>query len=494
MGHASGDTASTGIKGLDHILRGGIPRNRLFLAQGDPGSGKTTLGLQFLLEGARQGEKGLYITLSETKEELEGVARSHGWDLNEIALFELTPPDAGDEETSLFHAADVELNETVGALLAEVERVRPSRVVFDSLSELRLLSQSALRYRRQILLLKQFFIGRQCSVLLLDDRTSESGDLQLQSLAHGVLFLEHLSPLYGSDRRRLRIVKLRGVQFQGGHHDFEIRRGGIEVFPRLVAAEHRIEFERTQESTGVSDLDALFGGGLTRGSSTVFMGPAGTGKSTLAIQCAVAAAHRGHTAAIFAFDEARATACVRAQSLGIPLAEEEKRGHITIQQIDPAEMSPGEFAQTVCDVVRQQQSRVVVIDSLNGYIQSMPDEQFLTLQLHELLTFLGQNGVASILVMAQHGMLGPGMKSPFDVSYLADAVVMLRHFEAGGRVRRAISMVKKRGGPHETTIREMLLSSKGVAIGPPLEAFRGVLTGVPTYVGSQTPLLSDDDA
>ncbi len=439
--------------------------------------------MQFLLEGARQGERGLYITLSETKEELEGVARSHGWDLSEIALFELAPPDAGDVETSLFHAADVELNETVNALLAEVERIRPSRVVFDSLSELRLLSQSALRYRRQILSLKQFFIGRKCSVLLLDDRTSESGDLQLQSLAHGVVFLEHLSPLYGSDRRRLRMVKLRGVQFLGGYHDFEIRRGGIEVFPRLVAAQRGIDFERTQESTGVPDLDNLFGGGLTRGSSTVFMGPAGTGKSTIAIQCAVAAAQRGHNALIFAFDEARATACVRATSLGIPLVEEEKKGNVIIQQIDPAEMSPGEFAQTVCNLVKAQDARVVVIDSLNGYIQAMPDEQFLTLQLHELLSYLGQHGVATILVMAQHGMLGPGMKSPFDVSYLADAVVVLRHFEAGGRVRRAISMVKKRGGAHETSIREMMFTSNGIAIGPPLEEFRGILTGVPTYTG-----------
>lgn len=489
-------TASTGIVGLDEVLNGGLPRNRLFLAQGDPGAGKTTLGLQFLLEGVKKGERGLYITLSETKEELLGVAESHGWSLDEIALFELAPPErlSSDEENSLFHPADVELNETARLLLAEVERVRPTRVVFDSLSELRLLSQSALRYRRQVLSLKQFFIGRQCTVLLLDDRTSEAGDLQLQSLAHGVLLLEHLAPLYGSSRRRLRVVKLRGVHFRGGYHDFDIRHGGIVVFPRLVASEHRAVFVREDQSTGLPALDALFGGGLPRGSSTVFMGPAGTGKSTLAIQLAVACAQRGENAAIFAFDESRDTVCARARALGIPLEEQMATGRITLQQVDPAEMSPGEFALHVRRAVDERHVGVVVIDSLNGYIQAMPEERFLTLQLHEMLTFLGQNGVISVLVMAQHGMLGPAMQSPVDVSYLADSVVMLRHFEAGGRIRHAISMLKKRGGMHEKSIREMRFAKDGIHVGAPLEDFRGILTGVPTYVGTNNdPLLTDED-
>ncbi|MDX2022870.1 MAG: ATPase domain-containing protein [Deltaproteobacteria bacterium] len=496
MAAAAERIASTGISGLDEVLDGGLPRNRLFLAQGDPGAGKTTLGLQFLLEGVKCGERGLYITLSETKEELLGVADSHGWSLDHIALFELTPPErlTSDEENSLFHPADVELNETARLLLAEVERVRPTRVVFDSLSELRLLSQSALRYRRQVLSLKQFFIGRQCTVLLLDDRTSEAGDLQLQSLAHGVLLLEHLSPLYGASRRRLRVVKLRGVHFRGGYHDFEIRRGGIVAFPRLVAFEHRASYTREQQSTGLPSLDALFGGGLTRGSSTVFMGPTGTGKSTLALQCAVASAVRGENAAIFAFDENRDTVCGRAHDLGIPLQENIDNGRITLQQIDPAEMSPGEFASLVRRAVDERQVRVVVIDSLNGYIQAMPEESFLTLQLHEMLTFLGQHGVISILVMAQHGMLGPGMQSPVDVSYLADCVVMLRHFEAAGHIRHAISMLKKRGGIHEKTIREMRFGKNGLHIGAPLEAFKGILTGIPTYVGETAPLLTDEDA
>lgn len=486
MSATAARTASTGISGLDGVLNGGLPRNRLFLAQGEPGAGKTTLGLQFLLEGAAKGERALYITLSETKEELLAVAESHGWSLDNINLFELTHTErASDEEMTMFHPADVQLNELIRLLLAEVERVRPARVVFDSLSELRLLSQSNLRYRRQLLSLKQFFVGRDCTVMLLGG-ASEGAETHLQSLVHGVLLLEHMSPLYGATRRRMRVVKLRGVHFRSGYHDFEVRRGGIIAFPRLVASEHHIAYEEGQQSTGVPGLDALFGGGLSRGTSTIFLGPAGTGKSTLAVQLAVAGAERGESAAIFAFDESVATVCARASALGIPLEHHVNTGRISLRQIDPAEISPGEFACSIREAVEERDVRMVVIDGLNGYVQAMPEEQFLMLQMHELLAYLSQQGVVSVLVMAQHGMFGLGMQSPVDISYLADAIVMLRHFEAAGHIRQAISMLKKRSGTHEKTIRELRLTKDGVEVGKPLRAFRGVLTGVPEYVGNRS--------
>jgi circadian clock protein KaiC len=475
---------ATGVDGLDDILGGGLPPNRLYLIEGNPGSGKTTLALQFLLEGQRHGERGLYVTLSETKDELHAVAHSHGWSLDEIAVCELIPSEDSlrpDTQPRMFHPSEVELSETTQAVLAEVERAKPTRVVFDSLSEMRLLAQNPLRYRRQILALKQFFIGRQCTVLLLDDRTSEETDLQLQSLAHGVVSLEHLAPEYGAERRRLRVMKMRGMWFRGGYHDFLIRRGGLAVFPRLVAAEHHRPFDRGAAPSGVAALDALLGGGLDRGTSALLMGPAGSGKSSIATQYVVAAAARGEKAAVFAFDESLGTLLARSAGLGMGLRAHLDAGRVRVQQVDPAELSPGEFAHAVRSAVEQGGARVVVIDSLNGYLNAMPEERFLTIQLHELLTYLGQQGVVTLLVVAQHGLFG-NMQAPVDTSYLADAVVLLRYFEAQGRIRRAISVVKKRSGAHEETLRELRMGPAGLIVGEPLEGFQGILTGTPTVL------------
>ena len=483
--------ASSGVAGLDEILEGGFPRGRLFLIQGDPGVGKTTLALQYLLDGRRNGEIGLYITLAETRDELETVSASHGWDLDGIAIYEqrFDPILGLDEENTLFHPAEVELAETTSALLAEVERVKPDRVVIDSLSELRLLAQSGLRYRRQILALKQYFAGQRATVLLLDDRTSEVGDQQLQSVAHGVLSLDQLAPLYGGDRRRLRAVKMRGVAIKGGYHDFRILRDGIQVYPRLVAADHTETFTPGILESGSEELDRLLGDGLSHGSSSLFLGPPGSGKSVLAMQYAVAAAKRGDNAIVFAFDEARHVALTRAKGLGLEL--EGYPGSVTVQQIDPAEMAPGEFVSIVRTAVEREHARVVVVDSLNGYMNAMPQEQFLVLQLHELLTYLGQRGIITILIVAQQGVVGGSMSSPVDVSYLADTVLLFRHFETRGRLRKALSVLKKRTGGHETTIRELMIGPVGIRVGPALTEFHGVLTGVPQYVGGADTLLAE---
>jgi circadian clock protein KaiC len=469
------------MSGLDDVLGGGLPRDRLYLLQGDPGVGKTTLALQFLLAGAEAGEVCLYVTLSETKEELRAVAHSHGWSLDKLALFELPLGDRADggDENTLFHSSEVELAETTKLLLDEVARVKPARVVFDSLSEIRLLSQGALRYRRQVLALKQFFVGRHCTVVLLDDRTSDPGDLQLQSLAHGVLSLEQLSPVYGAERRRLRVLKMRGVRFRGGYHDFALQTGGMKLFPRLVAAEHRTGFERGQLRSGVPALDALVGGGLDRGTSTLLMGPAGTGKSTVAIQYAKAAAALGQRAAVFAFDESVSTLLTRSAGIGLDLRPEVAAGSIELRQVDPAELSPGEFVEAVREAVDERGARLIVIDSLNGYLHAMPEEQFLTLQLHELLTYLGQRGVITVMVVAQHGLVGAGMQSPIDVSYLADGVIVFRHVEMAGQLSKAVSMLKRRTGPHEAAIRELCIDQTGVRVGEPLRGLQGLLTGLP---------------
>jgi circadian clock protein KaiC len=491
---------ATGSEGLDLVLHGGFPANRLYLVEGDPGTGKTTMALQFLLEGARRGEPVLYVTLSETKEELTAVARSHGWSLEGVSLHELVPPEESlktETQYTIFHPSEVELGETTRAVIDEVERIQPRRVVFDSLSEMRLLARDPLRYRRQILALKQFFAGRRTTVLLLDDRTSADADLQVQSIAHGVVMLEQMALDYGAERRRLRVSKLRGSRYRGGFHDFTIKTGGVEVYPRLVASVHRQEFMPESVTSGVAELDALLGGGLDRGTATLIMGPAGSGKSSVSAHFAAAAAVRGEVAAAFIFDEGVNTYLKRSAGLGADLQTHVGAGRLQVQQVDPAELSPGEFAHKVCEAVERGGARVVIIDSLNGYLQAMPDERFLTAQMHELLTYLNQQGVVTILVMAQHGFMGSGMNSPVDVSYLADTVVMLRYFEAGGAIRRAISVVKKRTGPHEDTIRELRLSaSRGVEVGEPLTAFRGVLTGVPIFVGGaakKAPLLGEDD-
>ena len=485
-------SAPTGVAGLDDIVRGGFPAGRLMLIEGDPGVGKTTLALQFLLEGQRLGERGVYVTLSETREELELVAASHGWSLKGIDLFELAPADAlrGDDQNTLFHPSEVELAETTKAVVDLCDRVKPQRLVLDSLSEIRLLAQSPLRYRREVLALKQHFAGRACTVLLLDDLTGTNADGHLQSLAHGVITLEKLVPLYGAQRRRLRVGKLRGVDFRGGYHDFVIERGGVVVFPRLVASEHRHDFEGGVASSGMPELDAMLGGGLDRGTSALLLGPPGTGKSALSTQWAAAAAGRGEKVFIYAFDESIGTMEARSRSLGIDLPAHEKAGRIVVRQIDPAEVPPGQLTFQIRGAVENEGARMVIIDSLNGYLQAMPDESFLVLQLHELLTYLGRQGVVSLLVVAQHGLVGASMVSPTDVTYLADTVLLLRHFEAAGSLRKAVSVLKKRTGKHESAIRELRLSEKGITAGEPLTKFRGVLTGVPTYEGSADALLA----
>lgn len=487
---------STGIAGLDVILEGGFPSERVYLIEGEPGAGKTTLALQFLLEGVRSGEAGLYITLSETKEELTSVAESHGWSLDGFHIYELVPPEdvlKPESQYTIFHPAEIELGEATSAVLEEVERIKPRRVVFDSLSEMRLLAREPLRFRRQILALKQFFAGRRTTVLLLDDIAFGSLDLQVRSIAHGVISLEHLAIEYGTERRRLQVVKLRGSRFRGGYHDFKIETGGLNIFPRLVASEHRFEFVRETIQSGVPELDTLLGGGLDRGTSTLILGPAGCGKSTLAAQFVAEAASRGEHCAAFIFDELKETLISRTAGMGIPMGMHLDEGYLTIQQIDPAELSPGEFADTVRRSIERDKARIVVIDSLNGYLNAMPDERYLTVQMHELLTYLNQQGVVTIMVMAQHGFLGAMMATPVDVSYLADCVLMLRYFEAHGAVHRALSVVKKRTGKHEQTIRELEITSKGVRVGRPLTEFRGVLTGVPLYDGVKNQLSEDTD-
>lgn len=486
MAQVQGDgepLVGTGIKGLDHVLGGGLPKDHVYLVQGDPGAGKTTLSLQFLLEGAEHGEKGLYLTLSETRRELEAVARSHGWSLEPIRIYEQLVTEHSlteDEDTTMFHPSEIELGQTIARILEEVERVQPQRVVLDSLSEIRLLSQSTLRYRKQILGLKQYFSNRGATVLFLDDRTSEGNDLQLHSVPHGVLILERRAPLYGAPRRRLEVVKLRGVNFSGGFHDFTIERGGIRVFPRLVAAEHRGHPEEGSLSSGIEEIDSLLGGGIELGASTLIMGPAGVGKSTLATQYAAAAANAGHHAALFVFDESRRSLFARSRAIGLDLQTYVESGSISVQQVDPAELAPGEFAHLVRESVEQRNAKVVVIDSLNGYLNAMPEERFLTLHLHELLTFLGDHGVATILVMAQHGLIGANMVTSVDVSYLADCVVLLRYYESGGELHKAISVMKKRSGEHERAIRDYRMSKDGLAVGEPLTQFRGILSGIPT--------------
>ena len=482
--------ASTGIAGLDEVLAGGLPRDRLFLIEGDPGVGKTTLALHFMRAGVAAGERGLYIALAESRDELAAVAASHGWTLDGFETFELQTgtPRGADDDNTLFHPADIELAETTDALLEVIDRVRPDRVVFDSLSELRLLAQSALRYRRSVLALKQELARRHVTVLMLDDRTGGAGDEQLQSIAHGVLQLDQLAPLYGGDRRRLRIAKIRGVKTTGGYHDFIIKTGGIDVFPRLVAG-HEGKFTEGRASSGVPELDSLLGGGIDRGSSVVFMGPPGSGKSLIGLQFAVAAAARGESVRSFLFDETKVMVERRATGVGLKL--DGHRGTLTLQQIDPAEMAPGEFVHAVREAVERDHARVIVIDSLNGYLNAMPQEQFLSLQMHELLAYLSNRGVVTILILAQAGVLGTSMQTPVDISYLADSVVLLRYYEASGELHRAISALKRRGGGHETAIRELRLGATGLTVGPPLTRYVGIMTGVPQLLDPKRG--GDDD-
>jgi circadian clock protein KaiC len=471
---------SMGIEGLDDVMSGGLTPNRLYLVEGVPGSGKTTLALQFLMEGARLGERVLYVTLSESEEELREVALSHGWDLKGITLRELIPSEDKlhpDEQYTMFHPSEIELTETTKIILADVDSVKPTRVVFDSLSELRLLAGNALRYRRQILALKQFFAGRNSTVMLLDDMTSTEQDLQLQSIVHGVLRLEQLYPEYGAERRRLMVLKYRGSGFRGGYHDYKIEEGGMAVFPRLIAHEHNTLGGGEPLLTGVKELDTLLGGGLDRGTSALLIGSAGTGKSTIAAQFVAAAADRGENSCMFLFDESVNTLLARTASLGINLKKHIKSGRVAVNRVDPAQFSPGELVNAIRTAVEQDNAAIVVLDSLNGYLNALPNERFLVIQLHELLTFLAQKNVATILVSAQKGILGLSLQSPVDATYLADTVLLLRYYESKGEVRQAISVIKKRRGDHERTIRDYSLGKGGVKLGPPLTGFRGVLSG-----------------
>jgi circadian clock protein KaiC len=496
MQHRPGPPASdaapipTGVPGLDAIIAGGYSANRAHLIEGRPGTGKTTLGLQFLLEGVRRGETTLYITLSESRRELLSVAEQHGWSLDGLHVYELVPPELSldpKQYQSLVYSSDLELGETVRLALAEIERVKPSRVVFDSLSEIRLLSQSSLRYRRQVLALKGYFLLNDATVLMLDDLTAEQDDLNLHSICHAVIRLEHIAPPYGAERRRLHVMKMRGTQFRGGYHDYVIRKGGLTVFPRLAAADHHRTFSFEQVPSGIGEIDAMLGGGLDRGTSTLVVGPSGAGKSTLALGYVEAALRRGEPALIVSFDETKEILLERAAGVGLGLSSYLDSDLLRIRKVDPANISTGEFADEL-RVATEAGTRMVLIDSITGYMAAMTERPALLLQMHELVTYLNQQGVVTIMILAQHGMIGY-MASPVDLTYVSDTVVILRFFEAQGRVRRALSVLKKRTGAHEDTIREFRIDSRGLRVGPPLAEFRGVLTGVPTYQGDSASLL-----
>lgn len=479
--------AGTGIAGLDDVLQGGLPPNRMYLIKGSPGVGKTTLAIQFLLEGIRRGERALYITLSETEQEIRQVADSHGWSLDGLDMFELSVAEETlrlREENTLYASEDVDLKELMGVLMARLDQLKPARVVFDSLSEIRLLANNSTRYRRQLLTLKQDLIGRDCTTLLLDDR-SDADDIQVESLAHGVIVLEQTASQYGAERRRLRVAKLRGSPFRSGFHDYVVNTGGLMVFPRLIAAEHRTELAAEPVSSGIPRLDVMLGGGIDRSTATLVIGPAGTGKSALAAQFAMAAALRGERSVLFLFEERLSTWLKRSEAMGAPAARLIEEGLVRVQQIDPAELAPDEFTHLVRLAVERDGAKVIVIDSITGYFNAMPEARFLSLQMHELLSYLAERGVATLMTMAQAGMLGTQMTAPVDMSYLADAVVVMRYFEVGGHLEKAVSVLKKRSGPHENTIRSVKFGSNGIQLGDALVNLQGILSGTPRQLTQQ---------
>ncbi|RKT20723.1 circadian clock protein KaiC [Paraburkholderia sp. RAU2J] len=484
---------SSGIEGIDNILGGGLTPNRMYLVEGEPGTGKTTLALQFLLKGAEEGQTGLYITLSETRAELVSVGESHGWDVSRFSILELLSDEGLDPqyEQTVLHPAEVELGETVRNVIEQVEELKPARIVLDSLSELRLLSQNPLRYRRQILALKRYFATRECTVLLLDDNSSDAGNVQLHSIAHGVITLDNLAHDYGGNRRRARVAKMRGIKFREGFHDFTLDTGGIHVYPRLVAAEHHAEFDPEPVSTGTAGLDALLGGGLIPGTNALMIGPSGVGKTTTVVSCLIAALERGERCVYYVFDETLTTLTIRCATLGMQLSPHVKSGLLTLRQIDPAEISPGEFASDVRNAVEQRGVRYVAIDSLNAYLQAMPGERYLLLQMHELLGYLNQQGIITMLVLGQHGIIGE-VQNDVDISYLSDVVVLFRYFEHHGEVLTAVTAVKSRANAHERSIRQFRLGRDGVEVGEALRDFEGVLSGLPSYRGS-TALLGAPD-
>jgi circadian clock protein KaiC len=486
--------ASSGIRGLDDVLGGGWARNRLHLLEGSPGAGKTTMALQFLIAGAEAGERGIYVSLAETEKELRAGARSHGWTIPaNVEIFELVPPDSildPDQHQSLLYSSDLELGEAIKRMFEAIERLKPVRIVIDSLSEIRLLAQSSLRYRRQVLALKHYFAKHNSTVIMLDDLTTETNDRAVHSIAHSVIHLDQLAPVYGGERRRMRVVKCRGQAFRSGYHDFIIGRGGVAIFPRLVAGEQPKGFTGKLLQSGVPEIDALLQGGIPAGSSTLLMGPSGTGKTLLVLQFLREAIERGERAGLFVFDEELGHLFARARKVGIDLGGMKDDGRLFVEQMDAAELSPGEFVHRVRRLVDEQKIRSVAIDSINGYQASMPEEQFLTLHIHELLQYLNRQGASTFITLAQSGMVGD-MKQPVDITYLADSVIMLRYFEALGHVRRAISVMKKRGGGHEDTIREFRIGSQGFSVGEPLDNFQGVLRGVPTFVGRSEVLMDN---
>lgn len=487
--------ATTGIEGLDVVLSGGLPHHHIYLLEGQSGTGKTTLAMQFLIAGAANGERGLFVTTSETTRELQQVATSHNWSLKGIEIFELNTYQeelaATEGFYTLFYPAEVELSKSTEQILNEVERIQPTRVIIDALSGLRLLADDPLQHRRQIDELRRALIHKQCTVIMIDEVTDSESNFHPRSLAHGIIRLEQIPHIYGAERRRLRIVKLRGLHTTGGYHDFRITTGGIQVYPRLIASQHPHSSDREPVSCGLSELDTMLNGGLGRGSCMLLMGPAGTGKSTIAMQYAFAAAQRQEHHAIYLFEEHIDTYLERATSLGIDIRTPIKSGLAHVQQVDPAEMSPSEFAHNIRDQVDHYNLRLVIIDSVNGYLNAMPEQRFLNLHMQELLSYLNRKGIITLLIIAQYGMLGREVRTPIDLTSITDTVILLRYFEALGEVRQSIAVLKKRTGGHEHTIRELRIGSQGIRIGQPLKDFQGVLTGIPSYLGKTDPLFGE---